>query len=124
MENEPERIGRRPTAVRYAYRRHEVGAFAVGNQVLVASDHLRSGCWCLTSGCWCLTARWGYCSQGQTASQRGAVLEEFPSIKSFRTHRCSFANEGCRDSRGRKYTPGWRRPSSRVTITYVSGKDP
>jgi hypothetical protein len=87
MKYEPEGIRRRPAAVRYADRGHEMRAFAVGNQLLVAPDHLRSGCWCLASGCRRLAARGRYGSQGQATGQGGAVLEEFPSIKSFRTHR-------------------------------------
>src|SRR6185503_14940974 len=88
MKHEAEGVGGRPTAVRYPYGGHEMGAIAIGNQILVAPDHRWViVIWCLCSGSRCLGARRRYCSQRQTASQRGAALEEFPSIKSFRTHR-------------------------------------
>ena len=41
MKREPEGIGRRPAAVGYAYRGHETGALAVGDQLLVALDDIR-----------------------------------------------------------------------------------
>ena len=87
MKHEPEGIGRRPSAVGNAHRSDEMGSLPVCDQLLAASDHRRSGCWCLASGCRRLAAHRRYCSQRQTTGQGGAVLEEFPSINSFRTHR-------------------------------------
>jgi len=111
MKDEAEGIGGRPTPVRYAYGGHEMGAITIGNQILVAPDHRWViVIWCLCTRSRCLGARRRYRSQGQTASQRGALFEEFPSIKSLRTHRSLLRKyEGCGDSRGREYTPVSRR---------------
>ncbi len=85
VKNEPEGIGRRPAAVGDAYRGHELGAVAVGDQLLGALEH-RRGCRYL-SRYLCLGDRRRDGSQGETAGQRGAALQEFPSTRSFRTHR-------------------------------------
>ena len=78
MKNEPKLIGRRPTAVRYAYRGHETGALAIGDQFVTALDE--------RSRHSCLAERGLYRSQGQTTGQRGATFKESPSIRPFRTH--------------------------------------
>src|ERR1700681_1558240 len=84
MKREPEFIGRRPTAVRHTHRGHEMGALAIGDQLLAGLDELLRS-WCLASWClavsWRLAIRGRYCSQGQTTGQRGAALEESPSIR-------------------------------------------
>ena len=82
MKHEPEGIGRRPAAdgMGYADRGHETGAIAVGDQLLAALDERGLVCGCLA-------ARGRDGSHGQTTGQRGAALQESPSIRSFRTHR-------------------------------------
>jgi hypothetical protein len=70
---------RRPPAARYAVGGHETGAFAIGDELLAALDERCGG--------WCLAARGCYSSQCQTTCQRGDALEEFPTIRSLRTHR-------------------------------------
>ena len=84
MKHEPEAIGRRPAAhgVGYAYRSNETRAIAVGDLILVALDH-SWGCW----RCRCLADRGCHGSQGETTGQRGTASKEFPSSRSFRTHR-------------------------------------
>ena len=93
MKHEAEGIGRRPSAVRNAHRSDEMGPLAVCDQLLAAPDHLR-GRWFRR---WCLASRRRYRSQRQTTSQRGAALEEFPSIKSFRTHRSLLRKSDCQE---------------------------
>src|SRR5215212_685783 len=94
MKHEPERIGRRPSAVGNAYGGHETGAVAVRDQLLVAPDHWRRR-GCLT-GCRCLASGRRYRSQRQATGERGAALEEFPSALSFRTHRSLLENGATR----------------------------
>ena len=87
MKREPEFIGRRPAAGRvpHSYGGHEMGALAIGDQFLARLDELfRSGClaasWCLTDSLR-LADRGSYCPQRQATGQRGAALEESPSIR-------------------------------------------
>jgi hypothetical protein len=78
MKHEPEGIGRRPAAdgVGDAYRRHETGTIAVGDELLIPFDEL----WML------LGARRRDGSHCQTTGQRGAALQESPSTRLFRSH--------------------------------------
>src|ERR1700730_17161672 len=81
MKREPEFIGRRPTAdwVRHPFRGHETGALAIGDQFLACLDELFR-LWCLAVSWW-LARRGSYGSERQTTGQRGAALEESPSIR-------------------------------------------
>ncbi len=75
-----------------------LGAVAVGDLILALLDH-----------------RWGVMlfladrgcdgSDGETAGQRGAALQESPTIRSFRTHGSLLRENEGRMLCGRKYTP-------------------
>src|SRR6476469_6093947 len=82
MKGKPEVVGGRPAAVWDADRGHMLGACAVGDLISLLLDHRRGG-WCL-----CLAEGGREGSQGVTTGQRGAALQESPSIQSFRTHGC------------------------------------
>src|SRR5688572_595478 len=79
MKREPPVIGRGPAAVRDAYGGDMLGSLAVGDLILALLDHH----W----GVMLFLAERG-CrgSEGETAGQRGAALQESPPIWSLRTH--------------------------------------
>src|SRR5215831_4142079 len=83
VKREPEFIGRRsaagPRRVRNPDGGHEVRALAVLDEFLACLDEL-FWLWCFGVS-WCLASRGRYRAERQTTGQRGAALEESPSIR-------------------------------------------
>ncbi len=84
MKREPPVIRRGPAAVGDAHGRDARRSLAVGDLVLAFFDHRRRVVCLVARGCLAARGRCG--SQGETPSQRGAALKEFPPSRSFRTH--------------------------------------